>query len=95
VRFLLCDPFAKVHRDKAGVIECSLTFANKIEGLMLSLTIIGRLPRMRLTRVTHGLSTSTTAMTITTISPIVIMFGVLETESKLQRGFGNTEPTDV
>ncbi|CAA6819487.1 MAG: Unknown protein [uncultured Sulfurovum sp.] len=75
VRHLLCGPFAKVHKDTAVVIESSLIIANKIKGLMLALTIIGRLPRTLLTRVTRGLSTSTTAMTITITRPIATMFG--------------------
>ena len=58
------------------VIESSLGIANEIKGLMLALTMIGRLPRMLLTRVTRGLSTSTTEMTITTTRPIATTFGV-------------------
>ena len=53
---------------------------------MLSLTIIGRLPRMRLTRVTRGLCTSAMAMTGTVLRPVVITFGALETDSRFLIG---------
>lgn len=81
VQHLLCGLFTYVYKKSSDNLQ---TFYQSIlnKRFIKSLTIIGRLLPTQSILAMRGMSISTTAMTTTTIRPMTIMFGVLETESK-------------
>jgi len=81
VQHLLCDLFTCVYKKSSDNLQT--LYQNILNKRFIkSLTTIGRLLPMQTILTMHGLSTSTTAMTIRTLRTIVFMFGVSETESK-------------